>query len=702
MNRRQCNILTMLESDYELRIEDLMKQFDVSERTLRNDIRNLNEFLPKGTEVNIVEGRKVSVVSQEEFSAVVARVMNQSNYYQYKLSAQERMAIEAVILLYSNGYVTTSYLADKLSTSKNTIAGEIDSLKETFGEYGVELKSKAGKGFYIKGEERLIRRFIFELNSGSKTGNRYSSAYQILIEREIDGEVNRKRVRELLCDWENNHGFEFTDESFGILENYLIIIVNRILSGNILLDEDNWNMDDITLASELLRELLSDIGIDSEIIIKTESHYLNKVIQECRYIKKNHEGEINSAYTEMRILGFIYDVCQLLDISQKISYEKFHFIFVHINSAVKRARRGQNETKNVLQNELEKVYPQIFAVVRRKAEILEELAGHKISDEELSYIAMYFIAVLEENVISTENIHAVLVCSAGMCTAMLLQAKLKIHFNIEMVDVLSVHQYRRYDLENVDLILSTVYIEKASRPVACITPMLSENDIEILHNAIKQIKRDRKKHEQSYLQAQITNYISEYRELSQKAESETDVYKDTVESFYHKYFGSDEETGKMLYSLLDEESIILDYEASEWEEAIQGAGRILLKKGVIEEKYIDSMINIVKRNGPYNVFIPHVSIAHASPEDGSLTLGISLLRLKQPVVFHHPENDPVQIIVCISGGREKRYLQPFFHLVRILQNEEVLEFILSAKNAVEIINIIRFYEKYFFESKGEA
>lgn len=703
MNKRQCNLLTMLESNYEIRIEELMESFDVSERTLRNDIRNLNEFLPEGTEVSIVEGKKVIVISREDFSAVVARIVNQSDYYQYKLSAQERRAIAAVILLYNSGYVTTAYLADRLSTSKNTIVGEIDNLKEIFTEHGVNLKSKSGKGFFVQGEETLIRRFIFELVFGVKEGEGYSSACQTLIGREINGRVDRKRIRECICDWENKHGFEFTDESFRMLENYLVIIVNRILNGNIPGIEDIGKAPDTGLASELLGMLFSDLEVEAETFMEAEAHYLNRVILGCRYIKKNSGEETDSAYTEMRILGFIYDVCQRIGISQKISYEKFHFIFVHINAAIKRTREGRHNVKGVFQKELEAAYPQIFEVVREEAGILEELAAHKITDEELTYIAMYFIAVLEENITSPGKIHAILVCSAGMCTAMLLQAKLKLHFNIEIVDVLSVHQYERYDLKNIDLVLSTVYIEKASLPTACITPILSENDVETLHNTIRRIKHDRKFREESILKARITRYISEYRELEQRMETETDLYKSTVENFYHKYFGNGSGEGeRMLYSLLDEESVVLDYEAAAWEEAIRGAGSILLKKGAIEERYIDSMIQIVKRNGPYNVFIPHVAIAHASPSDGSLMPGISMIRLKTPVIFRHPENDPVQVIACISGGPEKEYLQPFFHLIRILQNEEVLEFILSAKNVVEVINIIRFYEKFFFESKGET
>lgn len=185
----------MLESNYEVCIEDLTEKFDISERTLRNDIRNLNEFLPEDTEVSIIGGRKVSITSREGFSVVVAKIVNQSDYYQYRLSAQERRAIAAVILLYDSGYVTTSCLADRLSISKNTIVGEIDILKKTFAGHGVSLKTKAGRGFYVQGEEKCIREFIFELAFGMKVGEAYSSACQTLIEREINGQADRKRIR---------------------------------------------------------------------------------------------------------------------------------------------------------------------------------------------------------------------------------------------------------------------------------------------------------------------------------------------------------------------------------------------------------------------------------------------------------------------------------------------------------------------------
>lgn len=703
MNRRQSNILTMLLSDYELQLEKLTEIFEVSDRTLRNDVRELNQFLPKGTRVNISEGGKIVVISKEKFSDVVARVIDQSDYYHYKLSAQERRAIESLILLYSSGYVTTVYLADKLLASKNTIVGEIEYLKDVFIERGLLLQSKSGRGFRVVGEEKNIRKFIFDLNSDSEMENKYSNVYRALFERELNGQIDRKKINEILYDWENRHQFELTDQSFHVLENYLVIIANRIKNGNILLDERTNELPEVTLASDLLERLLIAIDKKSEPIIEAEAYQLSKIIIDCHYIKKIFDEEVESSYLETRILAFIYNVCRRLSISQNISYDKFNFIFAHINSAIWRIRQGNEIIKNTHQKGLEEIYPDIFAIVREEAVTLDELIPGTISGEELSYITMYFIAIMEENASSDKTIRAVLVCSAGMCTAMLLQAKLKMHFNIEIVDVLSLHKYKKFNLENVDLVLSTVYIRNTIKPTACISPILSDNDIKVLHETIQEIKSERSEQEKNILQTRITAYIDEYRMLIRNLhEANEGIRQDIVEDFYHKHFDGDvkgTKNEKELYRLLEEDCIVLNETAADWEEAIEKAGKILLKKGYIEKQYIERMIEIVRINGPYNVFIPHVAVAHASADDGSKELGISLLRLKEPVNFHHSVYDPVQIVICISGGKEKGYLEPFFHLIRIFQNEEVLKFILSATNATEIINIIRFYEKYFFKLK---
>lgn len=679
-------------------VETLMEKFEVTERTIRNDIRELNYSMPEGIKVNISDGGKLRVSGKEDFSAVVAKLLaDQSDYYHYRLSAEERRSIITLILLYSSHYVTTAYLADKLSVSKNTIVSETENLKEVFEERGLKLESKTRRGFRTMGDEKEIRRFIYELCEDNSENNKNSTAYRTLFRRELEGDVERKAIFDILCEWENSHDFELTDQSFEELENYLLVIANRINNGNILLEPYSVSTLNVSLASELLRMVLAKIGKSSDAIVWAESPALNRLILGCRYIRKNFEEKLDSFYTEMRILAFIYDICRRLDIAQKINYEKFYFIFVHINSAVERIRQGQGVARNAFHEELKIAYPQIFTVVRQESETLKELVDGAIDDEELSYIAMYFIAVLEEKEEAERPIRAVLVCSSGMCTAMLLQAKLKLHFNIEIVNVLSAHKYEQYDLTGVDLIISTVYLERMECPTACINPILADSDIETIHNTIGQIKYERKRHEESRLQTQIREYIAEYRNLTRSLRAETDLYRHTVEEFYNKYFGGDSEEENNLYSLLEEEFIVMDGNAQNWEEAVRISGELLAAKGIVEPRYVDSLVRIIRKNGPYCVFIPHVALAHAAPEDGSEKAGFSLVRLREPVEFYHPSNDPVQIVVCISGGRDRDYLKPFFHLVRIFQNREVLEFILSAEHPEEIINIIRFYEKFFFD-----
>ena len=51
---------------------------------------------------------------------------------------------------------------------------------------------------------------------------------------------------------------------------------------------------------------------------------------------------------------------------------------------------------------------------------------------------------------------------------------------------------------------------------------------------------------------------------------------------------------EMIYS----DTILLDVEVKDWEEAVRVSGELLVKTGFVEERYIDAMIDTVKSIGP--------------------------------------------------------------------------------------------------------
>lgn len=84
----------------------------------------------------------------------------------------------------------------------------------------------------------------------------------------------------------------------------------------------------------------------------------------------------------------------------------------------------------------------------------------------------------------------------------------------------------------------------------------------------------------------------------------------------------------VINSLLTEKMItIMDSLPDDWMHAIRIAAKPLLSENIIEEKYIDKMINNVIEFGPYINFVEKFAMPHARPNDGSKERGISFREL---------------------------------------------------------------------------
>ncbi|MCY0867659.1 MAG: PTS sugar transporter subunit IIA [Desulfurococcus sp.] len=135
------------------------------------------------------------------------------------------------------------------------------------------------------------------------------------------------------------------------------------------------------------------------------------------------------------------------------------------------------------------------------------------------------------------------------------------------------------------------------------------------------------------------------------------------------------------------EDILVDVEVGGWEEAVRVAGGILYKRGRIEEKYIDAMINTVRELGPYAVIAPGVALPHARPEDGALKPGFSIVVLRKPVNFGSP-NDPVKVVIAFASPDKKSHLQALQVIAELLSNEEARSALMSARDPRDILAVV--------------
>lgn len=148
----------------------------------------------------------------------------------------------------------------------------------------------------------------------------------------------------------------------------------------------------------------------------------------------------------------------------------------------------------------------------------------------------------------------------------------------------------------------------------------------------------------------------------------------------------------MLADLLTERTVRVGVEAKDWQEVVDIAGRLLLDDGSIEPSYIDAMREVIQSLGPYVVIAPGIALLHGRPQHGVKRICMSLVVLKTPVKFGHPENDPVTLAFALGGVDERSHLDALAQLATLLSDEEAASRLRSARSVEEVLEVVRVFD----------
>lgn len=136
------------------------------------------------------------------------------------------------------------------------------------------------------------------------------------------------------------------------------------------------------------------------------------------------------------------------------------------------------------------------------------------------------------------------------------------------------------------------------------------------------------------------------------------------------------------------QAISVDHPASNAAEAIEAAGQALCQSGACSPDYVQAMVASYQEFGPYFVIAPGLAMPHARPEQGAIKPQFSLVRLREPVVFGHAENDPVQVLLGLSATSSDRHIQLIQHIVTLLADEQNLHTLMNSRDPEQLYQLI--------------
>lgn len=135
---------------------------------------------------------------------------------------------------------------------------------------------------------------------------------------------------------------------------------------------------------------------------------------------------------------------------------------------------------------------------------------------------------------------------------------------------------------------------------------------------------------------------------------------------------------------LPDSAIDLDARASGWRDAVRLAGAALRRSGATRDSYTERMVQVIDDFGAYIVIAPGLALAHARPGPDVLADGLSVVTLAEPVVFGHPHNDPVTVVVGLAVANSDAHVTSVATLANIFNDPEAIPRLAAATTTREV------------------
>lgn len=662
-------------------IHTLAERLRVSPRTVRYDLDSLESWL-KQRNVNLIRRPQKGVwleaapgslaALQHELGPIVS--------YDCSLSPEERQQLLTALLLRSEKPLTTEALANRLMISRATVVADLQKVRTWFAKRGITLQGKPNVGYYQEssekdwrravsdllaesaGEKHLIR-YLTEISSGSGPWRKEGADGGIALVLSLFHEVDLTGLEKIVAKVCERHELALNDSSLIGLVVHLALAITRLKQGkDIVMPSSDLEAIEENAEFSIAREVAWAVREEYKVEMPpAEIGYITLHLMGAKlrsFRKDVYEGHDNKADTIKPLaMQFIRRAETLLGVELVTDTQLFDGLTIHLLPTQARVKFGL-PFRNPLLDEIKQKFSFLFFVAKQAARVLEHAWGNNLPDEEIGYLTLHLGAAVERLKSKYRTApKALVVCGSGVGTSQLLASILRSEIpEIKIVGFGSAFGIAQ-QIESLkpDLVLSTVPLKNCGVQTIVLSSIPTSQEIQELRVAL--------------------GLGSSRARMKQE---------DGLEG-KHGFSGGKK---PVLSDVLVAETVALDAEAKDWEEGVRLAGRLLVRTGSIEERYVESMIRAVRELGPYIVIAPGIAMPHARPEDGARKIGLSLVRLKSPVPFGNPTNDPVDLIIGLSAVDSDSHLKLLAQLSRLINDRDRLQAIREARSKEGILALV--------------
>lgn len=515
-------------------VHEIAEHLNVTNRTVYRQLEEVYEAVEHYGLKVINEAGKGMKLSGSSTEVTALNTLFEGEDQDYELTTEDRINATLFYLLHEQEYVKAQYFAEALNVSVQSVRNDLQQIKKELDFYDLDLVVKKGDGFLITGFEtkkRVLLSNIFrdhisfvELVHWIEQERSSSIYFKLLSDTHYHSVI--KRSFQLLEQLFQKHRIQVTDTMFQDYVFLISIMVKRLNwdhSNNYYLDNMVKHKD---RPIEIYQEFKELIQKTFEITLsESEENYLEWLIS----INNNFQSlELSEDIQELDLVNKVHDFIVFVETSMgcrlRTDAHLQKALFEHLDRALARTRSGIT-IKNPMLKEIRRSYEKLYSTIKIATEYV--FKEDKFPEDEIGFLVLHFAVALDK--VLDKSITALVVCSSGMGSSKMLANRLIREIpEIEIKKIVSFLKLTQEDLEQYDVIFSTVSLPLDVQDYVMVSPLLNKKELAEVKKLLETI-RFSKLHRKELLipkrPVDVSQLPAELEELSLIAKYSSQVLK---------------------------------------------------------------------------------------------------------------------------------------------------------------------------------
>ena len=407
-------ILKNIEMQSVCSVESLAAKLDVSQKTIRNDIKELNCLLGGYACISNNKGTcKLIVFAPKGFTEIRNKIYKQEDLFN---SSHTRMAYMFWQLMHAEEPYLTDDLSEEMKVARTTTISDLNRLRKAIEKYDLKIKGKANTGLALCGDEFKIRLFILE--------NIYEQLY-------LNFPLGQT-IREKLYDFQERLSMDAL--GFGFFYRFFVVMIQRIESGHTITKleakyEELYGSSAYMIVDEFLNEIEQVKGYQ---ISKEERLFLSISVAGMRTPANTAEIEQKISISE-GVADLIIEILDRIKAELNVTVvanELFDDFVYHVFFMINRLKYGFH-IYNPMVDDFKNKYSVAYKMAEIAKGVLEEREGIEMTEDEMGFLAAYFGVFLLEQEPEKKRCKIAIVCGSGKIIGRLIENQLKKIFDVE-------------------------------------------------------------------------------------------------------------------------------------------------------------------------------------------------------------------------------------------------------------------------------